>query len=255
MVPAGVFEPATDTVVLFVEDSLNMPSRPRDRSSSNSSRESSSESVPRIGSSGGAVLLLSLRRRRMPGPTLPSRLLGAADEGLLRAKDLVARLESLRIKPPLLVGGSVMLGLLVMLCGKEWLLVFLFSTDSGSWNGPADMKSSISRPLKGSGEAWTELLFVMTTASGDMMGDVCLELEPTDDADAGCAWGCVPEGKSLVWTRAGRSGLGSDVCEVMVMVLGEDMTETGSVGVEAEVVEDMILCSMSHTQVSLRMSV
>jgi hypothetical protein len=155
------------------------------------------------GYSGGAVLLLSLLRRRIPGPTLPSLLLGAADDGRRLAKDLVARLDSLRIRPPLLGRGSVMLGLLVKLCGSELLLALRFRTDSGSWNMPAGTWSSSSRPRIGSGEAWMELLLVMMAVSGDMMGDPCRELEPTDDAlraEMGAwAMGALDD-RPLVWT-------------------------------------------------------
>jgi hypothetical protein len=55
------------------------------------------------------VLLLSLRLRKKQGPTLPSRLVGAAEDGLLLllVSLLDALLDNLRIKLPLLPGGTI----------------------------------------------------------------------------------------------------------------------------------------------------
>ena len=48
------------------------------------------------------MVLLSLRRRRKQGPTLPSRLAGVADDCLLRLViRLEARLDNRRIRLPL----------------------------------------------------------------------------------------------------------------------------------------------------------
>lgn len=80
--------------------------------------------------------MLSLLRRSMPGPTLPSRLVEAADDNLRLVKGLAALLDKRRIKPLLLLTGwgcSTALGaVLLTLCGSEVLLVFLVNSDSGS---------------------------------------------------------------------------------------------------------------------------
>ena len=47
-------------------------------------------------------MLLSLRRRKMAGPTLPSRLAGATEDWRRVGANFLARLEKRRIRPPLL---------------------------------------------------------------------------------------------------------------------------------------------------------
>lgn len=93
-----------DPVVLFAEEPRGAPSRYMDLidAKSSLSSRSDSESVDKAPYSGGAVVLLSLRRRRKQGPTLPSRLAGVAEDCLLRlAICLDARLDRRRIRLPL----------------------------------------------------------------------------------------------------------------------------------------------------------
>lgn len=131
----------------------------RDMSSSRSST-SDSESVIGVGNSGGAggaVALLSLRLLRKQGPTLPSRLAGAAEDCLrLLVSVLEARLDSLRIKLVLLLeatgvvsAGAVVqtlllrdsgliasamgLVLLIQLLPSELVLLLRVRMDSGNW--------------------------------------------------------------------------------------------------------------------------
>lgn len=82
------------------------------------------------------MVLLSLRRRRKHGPTLPSRLVGAAEDGLLL---LVIRLDALldkrRIRLLLLFvlrASAMALGLATGPWLKEVALVFRDKMDSGS---------------------------------------------------------------------------------------------------------------------------
>lgn len=102
------------------------------------------------------MLLLSLRRRRKQGPTLPSRLVGAAEDCLLLllVSLLDARLDNLRIKLPLLfvavgvvpvavadtlllldsaaTASAIGLALLTQLLPRELVLVLRVKIESGS---------------------------------------------------------------------------------------------------------------------------
>ena len=140
--------------------------------------------------------MLSLRRLRMLGPTLPSRLAGAPEDGLLLPANRWARFENRRMRPPLLLLATSDMALYP----REFVLVFLESTDSGSWK--LEGKDSSSRPRMGSGEAWTEEYVVRKTVSGDMIGEPCCEFEVPDEAliaDMGIGTGCDCDGKD-VWT-------------------------------------------------------
>lgn len=75
------------------------------------------------------MLLLSLRRRKKQGPTLPSRLVGAAEDCLLLllVSLLDARLDSLRIKFPLVF---VTVDVVPVLVADTLLLLVSTATDS-----------------------------------------------------------------------------------------------------------------------------
>ena len=94
------------------------------------------------GKSGGAVVLLSLRRRSS-GPTLVSRLVGAAEEGrLFGASPRDARLEMRRMRLVFGWGGlgraaasgvsGMVLALFMRLCLSELELTRRDTIDSGS---------------------------------------------------------------------------------------------------------------------------
>lgn len=144
------------------------------------------------------MVLLSLRRRRKHGPTLPSRLVGAAEDcRLLLAMRFDALLDKRRIKLPLLAvpRASAMApgpGLVTGPWAKEVALVFRERIGSGSWKLGGHGSSSL--PRIGSGEPWTDELVVRTAVSGDMMGEPCWELEATEEAEiaeTGAVAGCV----------------------------------------------------------------
>ena len=119
------------------------------------------------------MVLLSLRRRKKHGPTLPSRLAGVAEDCLLRlVRRLDALLERRRMRFDLVFVGmgvapegvaetllllvsrtaasAIGLVLLTQLLPREVVLDLRFSTDSGS--SKRDGLSS-SLDFKGSGEA------------------------------------------------------------------------------------------------------
>ena len=130
-----------DPVVLLAEEPRGTPSRYKDLIDAKSSRSSrsDSESVDRAAAySGGAVVLLSLRRLRKHGPTLPSRLAGAADDWrLLLVMLLDARLDRRRMMLPLpgaalaevvevpLLGTGLMVLLLLYAASAMGLVVLL----------------------------------------------------------------------------------------------------------------------------------
>jgi hypothetical protein len=80
------------------------------------------------------VLLLSLRLRKKQGPTLPSRLVGAAEDGLLLllVSLLDALLDNLRIKLPLLPGGTIGVVLVLVPVALADTLLLLVSSGSAS---------------------------------------------------------------------------------------------------------------------------
>lgn len=145
---------------------------------------SSSVSVRALysGGRGGAVALLSLRRRKMLGPILPFRLAGAAEDCCLLLANRWARLEKRRIRLLFLGEASgIALGLLLAkLLPSESFLVLRDRIVSGS--GKLEGHGSSSLSCMGSGDGWTEELVVRTTVPGDIMGDPCCELEAAEDA-------------------------------------------------------------------------
>ena len=106
--------PVTDPAELFAVDSLVTPSRKnmeRNEPKSMVSSMSDSESVVTgTANSGGVAVLLSLRRRRKQGPTLPSLLVGAAEDCRRLVMRREARLDKRRIKLPLLEPVGVGIG-------------------------------------------------------------------------------------------------------------------------------------------------
>lgn len=131
------------------------------------------------------MVLLSLRLRKMQGPTLASRLAGGAAEDCRRRLEIVleALLEIRRIMPPFGVGigGVSEVGWLVVLrlCLREVELVFLEIIASGNWNNGGHESSSLA--VRSSGEACIDELLVSVAMSGVMIGDPCRELEATDE--------------------------------------------------------------------------
>jgi hypothetical protein len=77
----------------------------------------------------------------------------------------------------------------------------------GSGSSKLGGHRSSPRPLKGSGEAWTEELVVRMVASGDMMGEPCCELEAMEEeltAEAGMAMGCCELKFVITWLGRDR---------------------------------------------------
>jgi hypothetical protein len=232
--------PLAEAAVLFEVESQATPSTAirdlRDKRSSMSSMSSSESDIKEAYS--GAVVLLSLRRRRKHGPTLPSRLAGATEDGLLLLlRDLEALLDRRRIILPFPVEptgalvpkdmtSAIALGLQVMLVPKELaprelVLVFRERIGSGNSKPGGQMSTSWPRPRpnwEGSGDAWSEELVVRMAVSGDMMGDPCCELEALEEelmADIGKMVDVADVGK-LVWTWLGRERLNWPGLEAIV---------------------------------------
>jgi hypothetical protein len=140
------------------------------------------------------VVLLLLRprisRRRTPGPTLPSRLLGCVEDCRRRERKAVAlrRLLDVRRTKPLPLSASAMDDEpgLTSPWPSEWVLAFLVrpdggpmvATESGRERGGIKGSRSRSRPL--SGEPCTELAAVMPVVSGVRTGEPLRELDATD---------------------------------------------------------------------------
>lgn len=134
---------------------------------------SSSESAYNDGlGPSGAVLVLSLRRLIITGPELCSRFIAVFDCRRRPAVSLEAWFESRLIK------------LVDLFCDIASLMAFepglvYEIIDSGRSKDVG--KDSASRPLGPSGEACTELLFVISWFNcGDIMGDCC-RLEVTEE--------------------------------------------------------------------------
>lgn len=166
------------------------------------------------GNSGGAVVVLPLRFLTIAGPTLPSRLFGAADD----CRRLVTRFDALfeirRTRPPfdrLAASGPA-----VVDCTDEFTLGFRARTESGScvygiWSsGPG--------PRAGSGEGWTELFVVTPGVSGPMFGDRFFGLEEMEEvlrAEGGIVEALGFWGATLVWTRIERGCLRDIVRDIV----------------------------------------
>lgn len=129
------------------------------------------------------MVLLSLRRRRKQGPTLVSRLGGAAEDCLrLLPMVLEALLDNRRMSPPLVgadVGSVKTCALLLRLWPRDAELVFLEIMEGGSWKEEAKCSSSLVGNC--SGEACSDELVVKVTISGVIMGESCRKLEAMEE--------------------------------------------------------------------------
>jgi hypothetical protein len=128
--------------------------------------------------------LLSLRLRNIQGPTLVSRLVGAAEDCRLRLEIVLdALLDMRRMIPPLVVGTGGVSEVNWLPVFRLWPsdveLVFLETIDSGNWNNGGHKSSSLAESC--SGEACIEEEFVRVASSGVMMGDPCRELDATEE--------------------------------------------------------------------------
>src|SRR3569833_1882718 len=169
----------------------------------------------------------------MPGPMLPSRLFGWADEGR-RALILLDR-RRIRFVLLLLLRASCMAVWPLRKGGEVWseaLLSLDDKTGSGSCrlDGVESWSMSLRRRRDGAGEAMMERLAVAPAVSADMMGEPC-ELDVTDDvlmAEGGTAtsWGWAVR---LVWTLLGRDRRESWDSEDVVGVFMGEAEEEGVV--------------------------
>lgn len=106
----------------------------------------------------------------------------------------VFTLLEIRLMIPLFGGSLCIDRSLVMLCGNEFVLVFLemmgsmMGSGSGSRDGSRDASEFL--PREGSGDGCMELLVVIMPDSGDMIGEICCGLEAMDEfvmAEVGAA--------------------------------------------------------------------